>query len=99
ELGFAAPVVGARSEEERARRAGETAVAEGDAPEAVDGDWPPVRAAKHAVVGPTVGGATERIDPTVAEVADEQIAAEPAEAFRRERHPPRRVQRPHPAHA
>ena len=41
----------------------------------------------------------KRVHVSVAEVADEQVAAECAEAGRGERHPPRRVQRSHPRDA
>src|SRR5581483_4475105 len=87
-------VVRARGEEERVGRA-VLAMAEPELerPEAVDLDRLSVRLAEH----PFARERPVRLrrvgdDPAVAEVADEQVAAEPAEVDRRERQAPGSVQ-------
>src|SRR5438105_10638550 len=87
--------VRARGEEERASRAGEPPVAEGEAPQAVDRDRLAVAASQRAVVRPATVVLAVRVHATVAEVADEEIAAVTAEAARSEGESPRRIQRPH----
>ena len=82
-----------RGEEERARVACHRAVPERDPPQAADRDRLAVRVVQRAVERPALRRAAERVDVPVAEVADEQIAAEAAERARCERDAPRRVQR------
>src|SRR2546428_6160355 len=86
---------GARGEEEGVRRpVGGAAAAEGDCPEAVDGDRRPVggveRAAALELALPGELSGVEGVDAAVAVVADEQVAAEETEVGRREGEPPRR---------
>jgi len=85
-------VEGAGSEEEGIRRpAGGGAAAEGDRPEAIDLDRRPVggveRAAVLELVLPVEVRGVEGEDAAVAEVADEEVAAEEAEVARRMRLP------------
>src|SRR5579872_4873673 len=60
-------------------------------PQPIDRDRLAIPAAQLAEELATVA---ERVDPPVAEVADQDRAAEPAEAERRAREAPRRVERP-----
>src|SRR4030095_16278211 len=85
-------VVGAGGEEQRVGRAGVATVAEADAPQAVDFDRLMVGALHNAVLFPAVLALVERVDPAVAEVADQQIAAELAEVRRRHGKAPRGIQ-------
>src|SRR4030095_6500099 len=85
-------VVGAGGEEQRVGRAGVATVAEADAPQAVDFDRLMVSALHNAVLFPAVLALVERVDPAVAEVADQQIAAELAEVRRRHGKAPRGIQ-------
>src|SRR5215218_5562402 len=66
--------------------------AEGDRPQAVDGDPLAGAVPELAVVVPLLAVPAIRVDPAVAEVADEEIVAEPAEVGWRPGEPPRRVQ-------
>src|SRR5436190_2016691 len=73
-------VVGSGREEQRARRSRAGAVAEADPPKAVDRDRPMVDALDHAVCLPAfVRAPFECVNPAVAEIADEEVAAELAE--------------------
>src|SRR5436190_18540780 len=86
-------VVRAGGEEEGVRVAVRAGVAELECPEAVDRELAPVRIPERAAVledpGADLGVG---VDPAVAEVADEQVAAEAAERGRRPREAPRRIQ-------
>src|SRR5712664_1300457 len=90
-------VEGAGGEEEGIRRpAGGGAAAEGERPEAVDLDRPAVRGMERTAVlelalAVEVRG-VEGVDAAVAEVADEQVAAEEPEVGRGEGEPPGRVE-------
>src|SRR4029450_12868398 len=57
-----------------------------------DPDRAVVRALDAPARLPAVLAGPERVDPAVAEVPDEQVAAELAEGRRRHRHPPRGVE-------
>src|SRR5437870_2254865 len=92
ELGLAQPVVWAGGEEERVRGPRGAVVPERERPEAVHHNRLPVRVVQRPVVRPARAVPPERVDPAVAEVADEQVAAEAAEGPRCERYAPRRVQ-------
>jgi hypothetical protein len=85
-------VVGPGGKEERVGRAGGSAVAEANAPQAVDLDRPVVGALHDAVLFPAVLAPAERVDPAVPEVADQQVTAELAEVRRCHRETPRCVE-------
>src|SRR5947208_1973912 len=73
-------VGGPRREEQRVRRSRNASGPELERPEPVDRDGHAARAAKDAgVLEAAVRSRCVRVDPAVAEVADEQIAAEAAE--------------------
>src|SRR4051812_16053103 len=82
-------IVGASTEDQRVGRA-DDAVAGHEGPQPVDGDGLAVGAAKRAVeaTAPSVVG----VDATVAEVADEQIAAEACPSVGGDRQAPRRIE-------
>src|SRR5215470_3878317 len=73
-------------------------VTEGQSPQAVDLQWPPIRAVQHAAA--LVLAVAQRIrrvvsvNAAVAEVADQQVVAELAETSRRYRQSPWGVERP-----
>src|SRR5207237_2616250 len=69
---------------------GDAAIAERDAPDAVDDDALVILAPQGAQEFP--GRNIERVDVAVAKVADDQRIAEAAEIRRRDRHAPGRVQ-------
>src|SRR6266545_358853 len=86
-------VVWAGGEEEGSGRPGCGVVTEPERPQAVDGERLTICSSQGAPVreGP-VRASRVGVDLPVAEVAHEEVAAKPAEARRRERQPPRRVQ-------
>src|SRR5206468_10548790 len=94
-----APAVRSGGKEERRPRAGHGAVAEGDPPEAGQHDRPAVPAAELSVERPAGPSPREDVDPSAAEVADEESAAERAEPARRDGQPPRLVERAHASDA
>src|SRR5262249_5648573 len=67
--------------------------AEFQAPEAVDDDRLARRSGELSVELPPTPRGTERVDPAISEVADEQVAGEVPKAGRRHRNAPRRVKR------
>src|SRR5262249_52771481 len=94
------PVARARGEVQRGRRTGKAAVAEREPPEAVDPDRPAAGEPEGTVRLPvSVGLPLVRVDLPVAEVADQQVAADAAEHRRRHRHAPRRIERALAGHA
>src|SRR3954471_10925465 len=84
---------GARREVERVRRPGCGAVAERDRPETVERDRCAVGSTQLTLVDPLGAALGVRADTTVAEVPDEEIAAEGSEVGRGERESPWRVER------
>src|SRR5438876_557893 len=86
-MGF---VGGAGGEEEGVQVLTEEAVAEGQAPEAVDGD--DVAAGVGELAEESAGGGVKRVDGAVAEVADEEVAGEGAEVGGGHGHAPRGVE-------
>src|SRR4051794_5978749 len=80
---------GAGEEVERRGRAGGGVVAERDPPQPREGDRRAAREPQLPLVDPAVVALGVGADPTVAEVADEQVAPEDGEAGGREREAPR----------
>src|SRR5205823_895303 len=83
-------VVGSGREKQRVRGPGVHAVAEPDAPQAVDGERMPVRRLEMSLG--LAGGEVIGVDAAVAEIADEQVAAEAAEPGGRDGQAPGRVE-------
>src|SRR5262245_15798200 len=99
-------VVRPRGEVQGRRRTGRRAVAKADAPQPVDHQRMAVCGLEVTAGLPAVAGPGKRVDPPVAEVAHEEVAAELAEAWiavavgqRRPGETPRRVQRAARCHA
>src|SRR5438552_392492 len=86
-IGF---VIGSRGKEERIDGLPLVPIPEGDAPKTVDRE----RLAVHILqLAPGIAAREiERVDATVAEIADEQVAAELAESRGRERKAPGRIE-------
>src|SRR5207244_6130340 len=84
---------GPGEEVERVGRAGRGAVSERDRPQPVDCDRRAVAETQLALVYPRAAALGVRADAAVAEVPDQEVAAEDAEVGRRERQAPRRDER------